>query len=44
MAGPASFLRPALIGFSPRQQAVIVEEAHKRGKRGRDACDEFGRT
>lgn len=30
--GTSHFLRPALIGFSPRQQAVIVEEAHKRGK------------
>ena len=25
-------MRPSLIGFSPRQQAVIVAEAHKRGK------------
>ncbi len=25
-------MRPSLIGFSPRQQAVIVGEAHKRGK------------
>lgn len=30
--GTSHFLRPSLIGFSPRQQAVIVEEAHKRGK------------
>jgi imidazolonepropionase-like amidohydrolase len=25
-------MRPSLIGFSPRQQAVIVAETHKRGK------------
>lgn len=30
--GTSHFLRPSLIGFSPRQQAVIVEEAHRRGK------------
>lgn len=30
--GTSHFMRPSLIGFSPRQQAVIVEEAHKRGK------------
>lgn len=30
--GTSHFLRPSLIGFSPRQQAVIVQEAHKRGK------------
>jgi imidazolonepropionase-like amidohydrolase len=30
--GTSHFLRPSLIGFSPRQQVVIVEEAHKRGK------------
>jgi imidazolonepropionase-like amidohydrolase len=29
--GTSHFLRPSLIGFSPAQQAVIVEEAHKRG-------------
>ncbi|UAK23458.1 amidohydrolase family protein [Sphingomonas nostoxanthinifaciens] len=28
--GTSHFLRPSLIGFSPAQQAVIVEEAHKR--------------
>ncbi|WP_253201553.1 amidohydrolase family protein [Sphingomonas quercus] len=31
--GTSHFMRPSLIGFSPRQQAVIVGEAHKRGKR-----------
>jgi imidazolonepropionase-like amidohydrolase len=30
--GTSHFMRPSLIGFSPRQQAVIVTEAHKRGK------------
>ena len=30
--GTSHFMRPSLIGFSPRQQAVIVSEAHKRGK------------
>lgn len=30
--GTSHFVRPSLIGFSPRQQAVIVGEAHKRGK------------
>ncbi len=30
--GTSHFLRPSLIGFSPRAQKVIVEEAHKRGK------------
>jgi imidazolonepropionase-like amidohydrolase len=30
--GTSHFMRPSLIGFSPRQQAVIVAEAHKRGK------------
>jgi imidazolonepropionase-like amidohydrolase len=30
--GTSHFMRPSLIGFSPRQQAVIVGEAHKRGK------------
>src|SRR4029077_12649376 len=30
--GTSYFMRPSLIGFSPRQQAVIVAEAHKRGK------------
>lgn len=30
--GTSHFMRPSLIGFSPRQQAVIVVEAHKRGK------------
>jgi imidazolonepropionase-like amidohydrolase len=29
--GTSHFLRPSLIGFSPAQQAVIVEEAHKHG-------------
>jgi len=29
--GTAHFIRPALIGFSPRAQQVIVEETHKRG-------------
>jgi imidazolonepropionase-like amidohydrolase len=29
--GTSHFLRPSLIGFSPAQQAVIVEEAHKKG-------------
>ena len=28
--GTSHFLHPSLIGFSPAQQAVIVEEAHKR--------------
>lgn len=28
--GTSHFMRPSLIGFSPRQQAVIVGEAHKR--------------
>jgi imidazolonepropionase-like amidohydrolase len=30
--GTSHFMRPSLIGFSPRQQAIIVAEAHKRGK------------
>lgn len=30
--GTSHFMRPSLIGFSPRQQTVIVAEAHKRGK------------
>jgi imidazolonepropionase-like amidohydrolase len=30
--GSAHFARPALIGFSPEAQKVIVEEAHRRGK------------
>jgi imidazolonepropionase-like amidohydrolase len=30
--GTSHFMRPSLIGFSPRQQAVIVAETHKRGK------------
>lgn len=30
--GTSHFIRPSLIGFSPRAQRVIVEEAHKRGK------------
>ncbi|MEO7206541.1 MAG: amidohydrolase family protein [Steroidobacteraceae bacterium] len=30
--GTSHFMRPSLIGFSPRQQAVIVAQAHKRGK------------
>jgi imidazolonepropionase-like amidohydrolase len=30
--GTSHFMRPSLIGFSPRQQAVIVAEAHRRGK------------
>src|ERR1700761_3509546 len=30
--GTSHFMRPSLIGFSPRQQAVIVGESHKRGK------------
>lgn len=30
--GTSHFLRPSLIGFSPRAQRVIVEETHKRGK------------
>jgi imidazolonepropionase-like amidohydrolase len=30
--GTSHFMRPSLIGFSPRQQSVIVAEAHKRGK------------
>ena len=29
--GTSHFIRPSLIGFSPAQQAVIVEEAHKHG-------------
>jgi imidazolonepropionase-like amidohydrolase len=29
--GTSHFMRPSLIGFSPAQQAVIVEEAHKHG-------------
>lgn len=29
--GTSHFMRPSLIGFSPAQQAVIVEEAHRRG-------------
>jgi imidazolonepropionase-like amidohydrolase len=31
--GSAHFSRPALIGFSPEAQRVMVEEAHKRGKK-----------
>ncbi len=30
--GTSHFMMPSLIGFSPRQQAVIVAEAHRRGK------------
>jgi imidazolonepropionase-like amidohydrolase len=30
--GTAHFMRPSFIGFSPRQQSVIVTEAHKRNK------------
>ncbi len=30
--GSAHFARPALIGFSPDAQKVIVDEAHRRGK------------
>ena len=30
--GTSHFMRPSLIGFSPRAQRVIVEEAHRRGK------------
>lgn len=30
--GTSHFLRPSLIGFSPDQQKVIVEETHKAGK------------
>lgn len=30
--GTSHFFTPSLIGFSPRQQRVIVEEAHKRGR------------
>lgn len=30
--GTSHFIRPSLIGFSPRAQQVIVEEAHRRGK------------
>ena len=29
--GTAHFVQPALIGFSPEQQKVIVDETHKRG-------------
>jgi imidazolonepropionase-like amidohydrolase len=31
--GTAHFARPAFIGFSPEAQKVLVEEAHKRGKK-----------
>ena len=31
--GSAHFRAPVLIGFSPRAQSIIVEEAHKRGKK-----------
>ncbi|WP_129794552.1 amidohydrolase family protein [Sphingosinicella sp. CPCC 101087] len=30
--GTSHFMRPSLIGFSPRAQRIIVEEGHKRGK------------
>jgi imidazolonepropionase-like amidohydrolase len=30
--GTSHFMRPSLIGFSPAQQRVIVEETHRRGK------------
>src|SRR5215204_3981465 len=30
--GSAHFARPAMIGFSPEAQKVIVDEAHRRGK------------
>ncbi len=30
--GSAHFARPALIGFSPEAQKIIVDEAHRRGK------------
>ncbi len=31
--GTAHFSRPSFVGFSPEAQRVIVEEAHKRGKK-----------
>jgi imidazolonepropionase-like amidohydrolase len=31
--GTAHFARPAFIGFSPEAQRVLVEEAHKRGRK-----------
>jgi imidazolonepropionase-like amidohydrolase len=31
--GTAHFARPAFVGFSPEAQHVMVEEAHKRGKK-----------
>jgi len=31
--GTAHFARPAFVGFSPEAQRVIVEEAHKRGRK-----------
>lgn len=31
--GTAHFARPSFVGFSPEAQRVIVEEAHKRGKK-----------
>ena len=37
--GTAHFSRPAFIGFSPEAQKVIVDEAHRRGKRGGNARD-----
>lgn len=30
--GTSHFMRPSLIGFSPRAQRIIVEEGHRRGK------------
>ncbi|MBB5518396.1 hypothetical protein [Amphiplicatus metriothermophilus] len=33
--GSAHFRQPVLIGFSPGAQCVIVEEAHKRGKKSK---------
>ena len=30
--GTSHFMRPSLIGFSPRAQRVIVEEGHRRGR------------
>lgn len=30
--GTSHFMRPSLIGFSPRAQRVIVEETHRRGR------------
>ncbi len=42
--GTSHFLRPALIGFSPRQRGGDRRGSAQARQAGRDACDEFRRT